>query len=82
LSDRPQPGPGRAAFFDSYALPALEGPGERLLGEVERQLAVTARCRERRDQPRHVPVVERDDRLGIAPQAAQRLGVGEPTHML
>jgi hypothetical protein len=69
-SDRPQPGPGRAAFFDSHALPALEGAGERLLGDVERQLAVTARCRERGDQPRDVPVVERDDRLGIVPQAA------------
>ena len=39
-----------------------------LLGR--KRFAVTARCRERGDQPRDVPVVERDDRLGIAPQAA------------
>jgi hypothetical protein len=58
----------------------LEYTREGLLREVERQLAIAARCGKRRDQPRDVPVVERDDRLGIAPQAPQRLAVGEPAH--
>jgi hypothetical protein len=56
-------------------MPTFEGAGERLLRQVERQLAIATRCRERSHQPRDVPVVQRDDRLGIAPQAAERLGV-------
>jgi hypothetical protein len=63
-------------------VPALERPRKRLLREVERKLAACARVDERRHEPRHVAVVERDDRIGVAPQAAQRLGIRErPGHV-
>jgi hypothetical protein len=59
---------------------ALERPRKGLLRQVEGKLTICACANECSNEPGDVPVVDHDDRLRVAPQAAQRLGVGERAH--